>query len=139
MTLSDTIMTQLPDVERTHSILLVDDDAAHRSMMNLLLASEGYSVQQAENGRDAISLHRKKPFDLVIIDLVQEDRNGFQMLMDLRRHSPSVKIIATLRLNWIPDGYCLRMAEYLGAHTVLTKPFPPEALLGAVRKGLEQT
>jgi CheY-like chemotaxis protein len=57
--------------------------------------------------------------------------------MDLRRHSARVKIIATAGMNRIPDEHCLRMAEHLGAHSVLSKPFPPEALLRAVQTALE--
>jgi DNA-binding response OmpR family regulator len=130
-------MTDLLYQENRHSILMVDDDAEHRTMMGLMLSAEGYLVQHAKDGQHAVVLHRNKPFDLVIAELVQEDRNGFQTLMDLRRHSAQVKIIATARMNWIPDEHCLRMAGHLGAHSVLSKPFPPEALLNAVRTALE--
>jgi CheY-like chemotaxis protein len=130
-------MTDLLYQEHRHSILLVDEDTQHRTMMGLMLSAEGYLVQHAKNGQDAVLLHRKKPFDLVIAELVMEDKDGFQTLMDLRRDSALTKIIATANMNLIPDEHCLRMAGHLGAHSVLSKPFPPEALLRAVQTALQ--
>ena len=129
-------MTDLSNRSRPPSILLVDDDTVHRTLIGLLLTSEGYTIQYANSGSDAISLHRQTPVDLVITELMLEGKNGFQMVMELRRQPVPVKVIATSKTNWIPDEHRQRVAELLGAHYVLLKPFAPDALLKAVRSAL---
>ena len=118
-------------------ILMLDDDNKLRTMQGLILASEGYSVSHADNGSKAIMLHRQNPFDLIIAELGLEDKDGFQTLMELRRHSAPVRFIAMARENWLSNDLCLRMAKHLGAHCVLAKPVPPEQLLAAVRSALD--
>jgi DNA-binding response OmpR family regulator len=118
-------------------ILMLDDDNELRTMLGLILASEGYSVSHADNGSNAIMLHNQNPFDLIITELILEDKDGFQTLMELRRHSAPVKFIAMAKENWLSNKLCLRMAKHLGAHCVLAKPIPPEQLLAAVRSALD--
>ena len=117
-------------------ILVVDDDAAWRTLMGLMLAVEGYQVSQASNGEQAIALYRRRHFDLVITELNLEGKDGFQILVELRREPVRVSFIAMVRSGWMPADFCLRMALQLGATHVLAKPFPPEHLLSAVRNVL---
>jgi CheY-like chemotaxis protein len=114
-------------------ILIADDDIELRTMLGLMLTGEGYEVSHAVTGREAIDLHRHKPFDLIITEL---GLDGFEALMELRRHPSPTKFIATSKTNWLPDELCLRIGEHLGAHCVLAKPFPPAHLLTAVRNAL---
>ncbi len=130
-------MTQLKSHPQQR-ILIVDDDAELRTMLGLILSGEGYAVSHADNGTDAVSLHKQKPFDLIITELILEEKNGFQTLVELRRHHTPVKLIATVRENRLPISLCRRMAKNLGAHGILAKPFQPEELLTAVRKALDQ-
>jgi DNA-binding response OmpR family regulator len=117
-------------------ILIADDDLELRSMMGLILSDEGYHISQATTGMEAITMHRRNPFDLVIIELGLDGKDGFQTLAELR-HSPSpAKFMAVAKSNWIPAEHSLRMAERLGAHGVLAKPFKSETLLAVVRKVL---
>ena len=118
-------------------ILLVDDDDELRTMMGMLLTSEGYTVSHASNGQQAISLYRSNPCDLVITELTVGGRDSFQTIMELRRHPKPPKFIATARTGWMPPDFCLRMAEHLGAHSVLAKPYKPEQLIEAVRSALK--
>jgi DNA-binding response OmpR family regulator len=118
-------------------ILLVDDDDELRTMLGLLLTSEGYNVSHATNGQQAISLHRSRPCDLVVTELTVGGRDSFQTILELRRHPTPPKFIATARTGWMPPDFCLRMAEHLGAHSVLAKPYKPEQLIQAVRNALE--
>ncbi len=119
-------------------ILMVDNDVELRNLLGVMLTDEGYAVSHADNGHDAVALHRQKPFDLIITELMLDAKDGFQTLMELRRHSTSIKFIATSKQNRIASEHSLRMAEHLGAHSVLAKPFQPEKLLDAVRKALEK-
>ena len=118
-------------------ILIVDDDDEHRTMLGLLLTREGYTVSHANNGHQAISLHRSRPCDLVITELTAGGRNSFQTILELRRHWAPPKFIATARPGWMSPDFCLRMAEHLGAHSVLAKPYKPEQMLEAVSNALK--
>ncbi len=117
-------------------ILMVDDDAGLRITMGSMLANEGYAVSHAQDGNAAVSLHRQNPFDLVITELVMDGKDGFETLMELRQHAP-VRFIATAKMDRMSADLCRRIAEHLGAHSVLAKPFQPEELLAAVRKALD--
>jgi DNA-binding response OmpR family regulator len=114
-------------------ILIVDDDHELRTMLGLALTGEGYAVSHADNGNEAVSLHNRNPFDLIITELILEDKDGFKTLMELRRHPAPAKLIATAKEHWLSTSLCLRMAKHLGAHSVLSKPFEPEQLLVAVK------
>jgi len=129
-------MTTLNSKPNQH-ILIVDDDDELRTMLGWLLTSEGYTVSHATNGQQAISLYRSRPCDLVITELTVGGRDSFQTIMELRRQPVPPKFIATARTGWMPPDFCLRMAEHLGAHSVLAKPYKPEQLIQAVRKALE--
>jgi len=117
-------------------ILLVDDDIELRAMLALLLSGEGYEVSQTGSGKDAISLHRQKPFDLVITEVALREKDGFETLMELNRKSAPTRLIATAKAGWISSELSLRMARQVGAHFLLAKPFQPEELLAVVRKAL---
>jgi len=119
-------------------ILVVDNDVNLRIMLALMLAGHGYEVGQADNGEEALSLHRRQPFDLIITELAVGGKDGFQTILELRRGPVRAKVIATARMNWLPADFCLRMAEHLGAHSVLAKPYEPEQLLAAVRSALDK-
>jgi DNA-binding response OmpR family regulator len=114
-------------------ILIADADHETRTTFGLLLAGEGYEVSHAASGREAVAQHDRKPLDLIITELGED---GFQVLLQLRRHASPVKYIATFKTNRFPAKICRRMGELLGAHCVLAKPVPPEQLLVAVRSAL---
>jgi DNA-binding response OmpR family regulator len=114
-------------------ILLADDDLELRTMLGLILTSKGYQVSYAVSGNDAITQHRRAPFDLVITEL---GLNGFEALLEMHRHSSSTQFIATSNTSRLPIELCRRMGEYLGAHCFLAKPFTSEQLVSAVQSAL---
>jgi DNA-binding response OmpR family regulator len=115
---------------------MVDDDLESRAMLGLVLSGEGYEVSHTSNGKDAVSLHRQKPFDLVITEVALKEKDGFETLMELNRKSAPARLIATAKAGWISSELSLRMARQLGAHFLLAKPFQPEELLAVVHKAL---
>lgn len=115
-------------------ILLVEDDDAVREILRKALVSEGHTVDEAPNGELALAAHRRQASDLVITDLVMPEKDGLEMIIELRRMDPAVKIIAmsgggrTLG----PGQLYLESARLFGAHRLLSKPFTAAALLKAV-------
>lgn len=120
----------------TKRILILDDHET-QSMLGLLLTGEGYQVATATSGSEAISLHRREPFDLIIIELVTSEKDGFETFMTLRREAGTTKLIAISNLGWVPAEITLKMARQLGAHATLAKPFDTKQILAAVQSALD--
>lgn len=114
-------------------VLFVDDDADFRRAMKVLLEREGYEVELAPGGEQAFELQRARPFDVMVTDLFMPDMDGFEIMIQMRREWPSLKIIAMSSGGVLcrPDHY-LSTAGVVGADAALRKPFQVEALLGAL-------
>jgi CheY-like chemotaxis protein len=128
-----------PEAARTKPkrVLVLDDDKELRTTFSLLLSKDSYRVTQAYTGREAIAMHQKEPFDLVVIELLLPNNEGFETLTELRKLPSPPKTIATARPGWMPVDVYTKMAGQLGVHGTLAKPFEPEQLLAIVRDVLE--
>ena len=121
--------------ERGRRILVVDDNADMRLTMKLLLEHEGYEVELAANGREALEVQRARPSHVLVTDLFMPDADGFETIERFRKEFPQIRIIAMsgggskpeLRTDHLP------VASEIGAHATLRKPFPIEKLLEALR------
>jgi DNA-binding response OmpR family regulator len=115
-------------------ILLIDDDDLFRSMLCEALKHFGHTVFVACNGAEGLALFRKLTVDLVITDLVMPEKEGFEVLMGIRKVNSSIGIIAISGgLRGRPNEF-LRMAQHLGATKVLSKPFSNEALINTINE-----
>jgi YesN/AraC family two-component response regulator len=117
-------------------ILLIDDDDSVRTVLRLMLAQFGHTVIEARNGREGMELFTHANADLVITDIVMPEKEGLEVLREMREIHPPVRIIAISgggRVN--PKDY-LRMAKFLGAAGVLAKPISSEALIATINEVL---
>ena len=112
------------------TILLIEDDDSVRALLRTTLTSAGYSVLEANSGRQGIRSFRKAPSDLVITDLYMPDRDGLEVIEALRRTHPQVKVLAISGVSGTMG--CFPVAQSMGALAVLQKPFAPSALLTLV-------
>jgi DNA-binding response OmpR family regulator len=119
-------------------ILVVEDDAEMRHLFGLLLTGDGHEVALCANAVEALSLYRKSPFDLVVLELLLTEHDGFETLIKLRRASSPPRIIVTTRSSWTAAEVFFKMAKQLGAHEALAKPFTGEQFLGITRKLLAE-
>lgn len=126
-----------PPRSRSKRVLVLDDDKDMRTTLGHLLTEEGYLVSHAACGLEAITLHRQAPFDLVVMELLLTGNNGFETLSELRRMDSPPKFIATAKTSWMPVDVYSKMAQQLGVHGTLPKPFLPEQFLKAVKNVLE--
>jgi len=117
-------------------ILLIDDDQAVRSVMCLTLAHFGHTVTEARNGREGIKLFDQIDVDLLITDIVMPEADGLEVLMEVAKRRPTLRIIAISGGGRQNAGDHLHVAKLLGATNVLAKPFSTEALLAAVNEAL---
>ena len=115
-------------------ILVIDDAADMRTLLEHTLRSAGHEVVLAADGREGVQQYRTQPADLVITDLCMPIQQGLETIIQLRKESPTVRIIAMCgKPTAMP---MLSAARSLGAVAVLQKPFSPDQLLAEVAKVL---
>ncbi|HVU33355.1 MAG TPA: response regulator [Opitutaceae bacterium] len=113
-------------------ILVADDHAEVRRLVERILTARGYEVRTAANGREALDLIEREPVDLAILDVLMPELDGIETVLEIRRRWPRLPLIAMsggLRLS--ADLY-LRSAHALGAQRMLRKPFTADELCRAV-------
>jgi DNA-binding response OmpR family regulator len=115
-----------------YRILLVDDDEPFRRMLRLTLNKLGYEVIEAADGSAALRLHAAQPADLVITDLIMPEREGLDIIQELHRHHPTLKIIAISGGGRINAKDFLVIATIFGAHRTFIKPFAIHELAAAM-------
>jgi DNA-binding response OmpR family regulator len=114
-------------------ILVVDDDDALRRLVERALALEGYAIETASTGMEAIDRVQVAPPDLVLLDLMLPDIDGREVLQHLRDggHDKMPIIIFTAGLVSPEDR------ASLGSATVVAKPFDLEDFLSTLRNQLQ--
>ena len=116
----------------TH-VMVIDDDEQIRELLRETLERDGYEVVTAANGDEGIRLHRSKSADVIITDILMPVREGISTIHELRNEFPDVKIIAiTGGGHSGPLSHYLSMANQIGAHRVIAKPFVRRQILDAV-------
>lgn len=115
-------------------ILVVDDDGAIRGAIRRLLMLEGFEVIEAINGREAIAKYRQDPVDLVITDIWMPDKDGLEVIRELRQVTPDLPMIAMSGGSSRGQLDFLNHAEAFGACQVLQKPFKIEDLVSSVKQ-----
>ncbi len=88
-----------------------------------MLVREGYEVQDAQHGRQALDIYRRWSADVVLTDLIMPEMEGFETIMALKKIKPDVKVIAMSGGGRIGPAKYLGLAEKLGAAKTLEKPF----------------
>ena len=116
------------------NILVIEDDAAVRNCISILLKREKHAVYEAENGIiGLLLLKEQKDISVVITDIVMPEKDGIETIIEVKKQYPTIRIIAISGGGQVgPENY-LVMANALGAHTTLKKPFSGEDLVLAIR------
>lgn len=121
-------------------ILIVDDDGAVRTTIQLLLERAGHSVVGASDGRKGLALIETEEFDLLFLDIFMPGMDGIETMRLVHAQRPLVPIIVISGnpiLSEGPGPDFLTMATKLGAISSLQKPFKPATLLEAVTNCLQ--
>jgi DNA-binding response OmpR family regulator len=116
----------------TRNILVIDDDKLMCMALAKILAAAGYNVVQAFDGDEGLKLYRDQGFDLVITDLIMPDKEGIQIIRELRKENSQIRIIAMSAGGRGGATDYLKWARLMGAKQCLSKPIKREDLLGAV-------
>ena len=114
------------------SILLIDDDTSFRMSLKKVLEREGHMVAEGVDGHEGFALIQKSHFDIVILDILMPNKDGIELINDLRRMQSKIKIIAISGGGQIRAEDHLQSAKILGADSIIKKPFPSQEILGAI-------
>ena len=116
---------------------MIDDESEIRKLFIKKLAGKGYEIIEACDGKEGLKLYHETRPDLVITDLVMPEKEGIETIIELKRESPNVKIIAISGGGKnVPDAY-LHIAKNLGAERTFSKPIDWPELIKVVRELLK--
>ena len=115
------------------TVLVVDDEDALRSVLSTELISEGYTVDTAPDGDDAITILQQKAFDLVLLDIKMPRVDGFEVLRFIKQRYPNTKVIM---LTGFADLKNAIESKKLGAEDFVSKPYDLVDLLTTIERVL---
>ena len=115
-------------------ILVVDDDPAILSLLEVLLRRERYQVDTASGGRDALSKIELTRYDVIVLDLMMPEVSGFEVLKRLHVRDPQIKCVVVVSAG---SEFEVVHAITPNVFTSLRKPFDIQALVTAVQKCIE--
>lgn len=113
----------------------VEDDERIRTAVRLALEDEGWNVDEAEDGESALAQFAQRPADVVLIDIMLPDIDGFEVCRAIRRNSDVPIVMVTAR----DDTHDVVAGLEAGADDYLTKPFAPKELSARIRALLRRT
>ena len=117
------------------NILIIDDDKIILKILSKILQKEGFNVNTAETGQDALNKLETQQYDAALIDVKLQDVNGIDLLNKIQKIAPSmVKIM----LTGYPSEEDRTRALAQGAADYLTKPVKSEKLIEVIESKLEQ-
>ncbi len=112
-------------------ILVVDDEDALRTVLSSELAGEGYEVETAADGDEAMEVIRAKTFDLILLDIKMPKVDGFEVLKFLKSKYPNIKVIM---LTGFADLKNAIESKKLGAEDFVSKPYDLVDLLTTIER-----
>jgi CheY-like chemotaxis protein/predicted transcriptional regulator len=116
------------------SVLLIDDDETIRKALTRTLSKEGFRVDSATNGKQALDKSRLEHYDVALVDIRLPDMDGITLLRMLRDESPEIKAII---ITGYPSLENAINAVDAGADAYVTKPFKPTDLIAKIREKLK--
>ena len=114
-----------------HKVLVVDDDQAHRQMLETILDKEGYEINQAEDGDEAIQLVEKQFFDLILMDIRMKRVDGITALKAIKKISPFIPVVIMTAFSEVKTAV---EALKSGAWDYLTKPVDGDKVIILIEK-----
>lgn len=122
---------------RPGTILIADDNRVNRLLLSRGLEQQGHTVVFAEDGREALDLLRRQHFDLMLLDILMPELDGYQVLAELKLdpHLRDIPVVMTSSLDELDSVVkCIEM----GAEDYLTKPINPVLLNARITASLEK-
>ena len=121
-------------MKRETTLLVVDDDAAHRTMLRTLLSQWGYEVFEADDGQTAIDIVQERYFNLILMDVRMLKVSGLQALEKIKAYNPAIPIIIMTAFSSVETAV---VALKKGAYDYLTKPLDFDKLKLIIGRAVE--
>ena len=118
-------------------LLIADDNKVNRLLLSRSVQMQGHSTEMAENGRVALELLRREPFDLLLLDIEMPEMDGFAVLEELKgdHELQDLPVIVTSSVEGLDN---IVRCIGLGAEDYLPKPFDPVLLRARISACLEK-
>jgi CheY-like chemotaxis protein len=119
------------------TVLVVDDGAFMLDFVRKILQSAKYNVVTAATANAGITAYREHKPDLVVTDVLMPEKDGLELIRELRELDPAVRIVAISGGGSTKFTNALSAAQAFGAQAAVRKPFAPNVLLEAVSRVLD--
>lgn len=119
----------------TGSILIVEDDPINRILLSTCLHEEGHTIRTAENGRQALDMLHSEHFDLMLLDLLMPEMDGFEVLKWIKAR-PELRNLSVIVVSAEEDMKSIVRCIEMGAADYLPKPYEPTLLKTRVKTSL---
>jgi len=114
-------------------IIVIDDEEDLRSLLRLLLESEGHEVDEAENGAQGLAALAKQSYDLVITDVLMPEEDGIAVAKQAPKLQPNAKVLAISGGGAVlPTNWSLKVMKMFGVNAALHKPFEEDEFIRVV-------
>ena len=123
-------------MNKKSSVLVVDDDSAHRTMLRTLISGWGYTVSEADDGAAAIENVKAASYDLVLMDVRMVKVSGLEALEKIKSYNPAIPVIIMTAYSSVETAV---EALKQGAHDYLTKPLDFDKLRLILERAMEHT
>jgi DNA-binding NtrC family response regulator len=124
---------RIADASAPSSILIIDDEMAIRESLQTLLEMEDYRVDTADTGEEGLNKIAEQPYDLILLDLALPDRNGLEILREIRDRDQSLAVILITAYGTVENAV---LAMQGGASNFVQKPWDNEKLLADIRAAI---
>jgi PAS domain S-box-containing protein len=117
-------------------VLVVDDRATDRELLRIVLTSEGYEIEEAATGQEALEKVRARAPDLIVADILMPTMDGYEMVRELRSEPAGAQIPVIFCTATYGQEEVRRLAEACGVSHILVKPAEPREIIDAVAEAL---
>ena len=120
--------------EKNKNILIIDNEAPVRNVLQKMLVNNGYLAAQVSNSTEGLALLQSDTFDLVITELIMPDPDGFETMREIKTRKPDIKVIAMSgHFEHDPEDY-KEVLKSCGADEVLKKPVDTEEMVERIEE-----
>jgi two-component system response regulator HydG len=123
-------------MKQKNTILIVEDDQAHRAMLRVLLAGWGYQISEVEDGDAAIDAIHSKPYSAVLMDIRMANVSGLEALSEMKKFNPAIPIIIMTAYASVDTAV---EALKKGAYDYLTKPLDFDELKMTISRAVDHS
>ena len=118
------------------TILVADDDLAHRTMLRTLLSGWGYAITEADDGSSAMEAVRRQPFDLILMDIRMIRVSGLEALTEIKAYNPAIPVVIMTAYASVETAV---LALKKGAYDYLTKPLDFDELRLTLERAMDHS